>query len=191
LHLLPEAITLVPPATVFSLTLAAFILFFVIERLLFWRHCHHGNCGVHTFGYLNLIGDALHNFIDGLIIAATFLVDPALGVSTALAVALHEIPQEIGDFGVLLYSGFSRSKAILANLAVAFTAVLGGIVGYALHDTGINLEGYLLPVAAGGFLYIAAADLMPEIRKETNRAKSLVAFGLFLTGIILMILFKD
>lgn len=187
LHLLPEALELAPPYQTLSLSLFAFILFFIIERVFYWRHCHHGRCETHTFGYLNLLGDALHNFLDGLILAAAFLISPALGVTTTLAVALHEIPQEIGDFGVLLYSGFSRRWAILANVLVAATAVLGGLVGFLLYQTGINLEVYMLPLAAGGFLYIAAADLMPEIRKETNRQKSLAAFGLFLIGIFLMI----
>lgn len=187
LHLLPEALELAPSSPVLSLTLISFILFFVIERLLFWRHCHHGHCETHTFGYLNLLGDALHNLLDGLIIAAAFLTSPALGLSTTLAVALHEIPQEIGDFGVLLYSGFSKSKAITANILVSVTAVLGGLVGFLLHGSGINLELWLLPLAAGGFIYIASADLLPEIRKETNRKKSLTAFGLFLIGILLMV----
>lgn len=190
LHLLPEALEMAPASQTLGLTLLAFILFFVIERVFYWRHCHHGHCKTHAFGYLNLFGDALHNFLDGLILAAAFLTDPVLGVSTTIAVALHEIPQEIGDFGVLLYSGFSRKKAIAANLLVAMTAVLGGLVGFWLFETGINLEIYLLPLAAGGFLYIAAADLMPEIRKETNRKKSLIAFLMFLTGILLMVLIE-
>lgn len=186
LHLLPEAIGLSSPTQALSLALLSFILFFIIERLLFWRHCHHGHCDTHTFGYMNLIGDALHNFIDGLIIAATFLISPELGVTTTVAVALHEIPQEIGDFGVLLYSGFKKSDAILANVTVALTAVLGGLLGYLLHGTGTNIEAWLIPIAAGGFLYIAAADLMPEIRKETNRKKSLTAFIMFLVGVMVM-----
>lgn len=191
LHLLPEAIALSSPTSTLTLTLVSFILFFIIERLLFWRHCHHGHCDTHTFGYLNLIGDALHNFIDGLIIAATFIISPELGVTTTLAVALHEIPQEIGDFGVLLYAGFKKSDAILANISVALTAVLGGLVGYLLHGSGLDIEAYLLPLAAGGFLYIAAADLMPEIRKEKDRKKSLTAFAMFILGILLMVLVRD
>lgn len=187
LHLLPEAVSISNPPQALALTLLAFILFFIIERVLFWRHCHHGHCDTHHFGTLNLIGDALHNFLDGLILAAAFLASPSLGVATTIAVALHEIPQEIGDFGVLLYAGFSRKKAILANILVALTAVLGGVIGYLLHDSGLALEPLLLPLAAGGFLYIAAADLMPEIRKETNRRKSLTAFSLFLFGVVLMV----
>jgi zinc and cadmium transporter len=188
LHLLPEAINLSSPEAALSLTLISFILFFIIERLLFWRHCHEGHCPDHTFGLMNLLGDALHNFLDGLIIAATFLTSPELGITTTMAVALHEIPQEIGDYGVLLYSGFTKTRAILANLLVATTAILGGIIGFFLYDLGLHLEIILLPLAAGGFIYIAAADLMPEIRKEVNSQKSFSAFALFLIGVTLMLL---
>ena len=161
-----------------------------LEKLLHWRHCHKKNCDVHTFGYMNLFGDAVHNFIDGLVIAATFLTDIRLGIITSFAIALHEIPQEIGDFGVLLYSGFSRKKALFANFLVALTAVFGGIIGYFLSFQIENMTSYLLPFTAGGFIYIAASDLMPEIRKETSLRKSMLSFGVFLVGIAIMFLVK-
>jgi len=136
---------------------------------------------------MNLFGDAIHNFIDGLILAATFIKDIRLGVVTTLAIALHEIPQEIGDFGVLLYAGFEKKRALMANFLVALTVVLGGFVGYFLSSYD-KLVVYLLPFAAGGFIYIAASDLMPEIRKEQSLKKSLASFGVFLIGVLIMFL---
>jgi zinc and cadmium transporter len=186
LHLLPEAVENLNPQALFSTVLLSFILFFLIEKIFHWRHCHKGECDVHSFGTMNLIGDSIHNFIDGLIIAATFSASIHLGVITTIAVALHEIPQEIGDFGVLLYSGFERKKALMANFAVASTALLGVLVGFYISDHIDNIISYLIPFAAGGFIYIAASDLMPEIRKETNRRKSLLSFGTFLIGVAIM-----
>ncbi|PIP15218.1 ZIP family metal transporter, partial [Candidatus Roizmanbacteria bacterium CG23_combo_of_CG06-09_8_20_14_all_35_49] len=168
IHLLPEAQEKYRDGNMFLIVLLSFIFFFFVEKLLHWRHCHKGECEIHTFGYMNLFGDAVHNFIDGLVIAATFLTDIKLGIATSLAVFLHEIPQEIGDFGVLLYSGFGRKKAIISNFLVALTAVLGGLIGYFLSFSIDRFTTYLLPFTAGGFIYIAASDLMPEIRKETN-----------------------
>ncbi len=190
LHLLPEATEKLEAETVFIIVLISFILFFLVEKLFHWRHCHKGKCNIHSFGYMNLFGDSIHNFIDGLIIAATFLTDVKLGFITTLAVALHEIPQEIGDFGVLLYAGFEKEKALIANFLVALTVVLGGIVGYFLSFRLQNFVSYLLPVAAGGFIYISASDLMPEIRKEESLKKSLLSFGMFLIGVLLMYLVK-
>ncbi len=190
LHLLPEASEKLNNENMYSIVLFSFILFFLIEKVLHWRHCHKKNCDVHTFGYMNLFGDAVHNFIDGLVIASTFLIDIKLGIITSFAIALHEIPQEIGDFGVLLYSGFSRKKALFSNFLVALTSVLGGILGYFLSFQIENMTSYLLPFAAGGFIYIAASDLMPEIRKEKSFKKSMLSFGIFLLGILIMFLVK-
>ncbi len=192
IHLLPEAFEKISDGdVVFTIVLFSFVFFFLVEKLLHWRHCHKGGkCDIHTFGYMNLIGDSVHNFIDGLIIAATFITDIRLGIVTTFAVALHEIPQEIGDFGVLLYAGFGKRKALLANFLVALTAILGGIFGYFLSFQMENFISYLLPFAAGGFIYIAASDLMPEIRKETSLKKSMMSFGVFLVGIAIMFLVK-
>lgn len=188
LRLMPEALEQLPSTVLFSLVLASFILFFLIEKILHWRHCHKEICDVHTFGQMNLIGDSIHNFIDGLIIAATFLIDIRLGMAATLAIAFHEIPQEIGDFGVLIYAGFKKSKALILNFSVALMTVLGGVVGYFLSFSLENLATYLLPLAAGGFLYIATSDLIPEIRKEQNFKKSLLSFVCFLVGILIMYL---
>lgn len=190
LHLLPEASEKLNSESMYLIVLLSFGLFFLIEKVLHWRHCHKKNCDVHMFGYMNLFGDAFHNFIDGLAIAGTFMIDVKLGIITSFAIALHEIPQEIGDFGVLLYSGFSRKKALYSNFLVALTAVLGGIVGYFLSLQIENMTSYLLPFTAGGFIYIAASDLMPEIRKETSLKKSMLSFGVFLVGIVIMFLVK-
>ena len=149
-----------------------------------------GKCDVHSFGYMNLVGDSIHNFIDGLIIAATYMTDVRLGLITSLAVLLHEVPQEIGDFGVLLYAGFEKKKALAANFLVALTVVAGGIIGFLLSFMTESLVNYLLPIAAGGFIYISASDLMPEIRKEESLNKSIISFGIFILGILLMYLLK-
>lgn len=190
LHLLPEASAEVEINKLYLIVLVAFIFFFLMEKLLFWRHCHKENCSIHTFGYMNLVGDSLHNFIDGLIIASTFLIDIKLGMVTTLAIALHEIPQEIGDFGVLIHAGFEKKKALIVNYLVALTVVLGGIIGYFISFNLHEIIPYLLPFAAGGFIYIAASDLMPELRKETNLKRSISSFAVFILGIVLMFLVK-
>ena len=192
LHLLPEAMEKIDHSVpghsfnVFVYLLFGFVLFFLIEKVLHWRHCHKGKCDVHTFAYMNLLGDAVHNFIDGLIIAASFIVDINLGIVTSIAIAMHEIPQEIGDFGVLVHGGFSRAKALFMNFLTALTAILGGVVGYFLSGYTEYSLVFLLPFAAGGFIYIAASDLIPEIRKEMDFRKYFVSFGVFLLGILLM-----
>lgn len=191
LHLLPEASEQLLPEKLFGIFLISFVSFFLIEKLLHWRHCHKiTECPIHTFGHMNLIGDSIHNFIDGLIIASTFLVDFKLGIATTLAVAIHEIPQEIGDYGVLIYAGFKRKTALMLNYVVALTVVLGGIVGYFAFSKLHIVLPYLLPFAAGGFVYISASDLMPEIRKEINLNRSLGTILIFILGILLMYLVK-
>jgi len=187
LHLLPEATKFFPNLeSLFYILIISFGVFFLIEKILHWRHCHSGHCEVHTFGTMNLLGDGLHNFIDGLIIAATFLVNIKLGFVTSIAIALHEIPQEIGDFGVLLHSGYDKKKALWANFLTALTAVAGGFIGYFISAYTQSFISYLLPFAAGGFIYIAMSDLMPEIRKETSFRKSLFSFGFFVIGVVIM-----
>jgi zinc and cadmium transporter len=171
---------------VYLFVLVGFILFFLIEKVLHWRHCHKGECDVHTFQYMNLVGDSIHNFIDGLIMAASFVVSFPLGITTTIAIATHEIPQEIGDFGVLLYGGFSKKRAITLNFVVALTAVIGGVVGYFVSNSIENIVLFILPFAAGGFIYIAATDLVPEIRKELNMKKYMATLLVFICGILMM-----
>jgi zinc and cadmium transporter len=186
LHLLPEAIEKRTGLDVYLFVLIGFILFFLIEKVLHWRHCHKGECDVHTFQYMNLVGDSIHNFIDGMIMAASFVVSVPLGITTTIAISTHEIPQEIGDFGVLLYGGFSKRRAITLNFMVALTAVLGGIVGYFVSNFIENIVLFILPFAAGGFIYIAATDLVPEIRKELDMRKYMATLLVFICGILIM-----
>lgn len=186
-HLLPEAVELLPPSTAFTVVLLSFVFFFFVEKVLHWHHCHKADHSSHsTFGYMNLLGDAVHNFTDGLVIAASFVANPALGVTTSIAVAMHEIPQEIGDFGVLVYSGFTRRRALMLNFMVALGALVGAVMGYYLVQLVPGIEAYLVPIAAGGFLYIGASDLLPEIRHESKASKVVWSFAFFLIGVLLM-----
>jgi zinc and cadmium transporter len=164
-HLLPEAVESTGPP-IFLYVLSGIIAFFLIENFLHWRHCHKGECDVHTFTYLNLIGDGVHNFIDGMVISAAFVTDVRLGLATTLAVAAHEIPQEMGDFGILLYGGFSRQKALLYNFYSALVAVAGALIAYLSFNHIIWLKDFLIPFTAGGFIYIALVDLIPELHRE-------------------------
>jgi zinc and cadmium transporter len=142
-------------------------------------------------GTINLIADGIHNFLDGLLIAASFANGASLGLVSTLAIALHEIPQELGDFGVLLHSGFSRRKALSWNVISSLTAVIGGILGYLLSHRLAVFSAYLLPVAAGGFLYLSAADLVPELKNAKTTKKTLVTTATFILGILLMLLVKE
>lgn len=189
LHQLPESVEQLDVHLAFQLTLISFITFFLLERFLHWRHCHEeAHLTRHTIGYMNLLGDGIHNFIDGLLIAASFSAGDSLGFVAVLAIALHEIPQEIGDFGVLLHSGFSRTKALLANLAVSLTAVIGGLTGYLLSHSTTIFATHLIPIAAGGFIYIAASDLIPELKLGSTTKKTLANIVMFITGILVMTL---
>jgi zinc and cadmium transporter len=192
IHLLPEALEEAEGSdfNVFLIVLIGFVLFFMMEKVLHWRHCHKGKCDVHTFHYMNLIGDSIHNFIDGLIISASFIASIELGITTVIAIAAHEIPQEIGDFGVLIYGGFNKKKAIVLNFAVALMIVWGGIVGYFISNAVEQSVIFLLPFAAGGFIYIAATDLVPEIKKELDIRKSMATMIVFVCGILIMWLVK-
>ena len=187
LHLLPEASLQMSIDKLFLITLIAFIFFFFMEKVLHWRHCHKGYCEVHTFGYMNLFGDALHNFIDGLIIGASYLISIPLGMTTTLAVLLHEIPQEIGDFGVLVYGGFKKSKALLINFLLALFSILGAIVSLLIGSKIVVFSAFLLPIAAGGFIYVAGSDLIPEMHKECDISISLFQLISLIAGILLML----
>lgn len=189
-HLLPESLEKADQSSVFLFTLVGFVGFLAMEKFLHWRHCHKQRCSVHAFTYLNLIGDSIHNFIDGLIIAASFLISIPLGISTSIAIGLHEIPQEIGDYSVLVYGGFTRQKALFLNLLVALTVVLGGVVGYLIGEEALGSLNFLLPIAAGGFIYIAAADLLPEVNKESNGIKSIGNLVIFILGLLTLYLAK-
>ncbi len=190
LHLLPEAVERCSCETVFVYALIGFSVFFLMERYFYWRHCHHGVCDVHTFTYLNLVGDGLHNFIDGLVIAASFMADFKLGIVTTIAVILHEVPQELGDFGILVYGGFSKPKALFYNFLCALTAMIGAAIGYVLSGITQNASLFLVPFTAGGFIYIGASDLLPELHKQKDIKRANMAFITFILGLVFMALVK-
>jgi len=188
LHLLPEALEQTNNNSVFICVVVGFIFFFILEKYFHWRHCHEGVCDIHAFTYLSLIGDATHNFTDGLVIGASFMVNIRFGVVTTLVIILHEIPQEIGDFGILLYGGFSKFKALYYNFIIALTCVLGTIIGYFISVNLQNFSSFLLPFTAGGFIYIAACDLVPELHKQPDLKKSALSLLAFLCGIVFILL---
>jgi zinc and cadmium transporter len=191
LHLIPEAFG----EGGFSLNISFLILlgiviFFVIENFIHWRHCHipTSKDHPHHLGTMNLIGDGLHNIIDGLVIAAAYFVNIPLGIATTLAVVIHEIPQEIGDFGVLLYAGFSKKKALFFNFLSALMAMVGAIMGIIFSQHSAVFAYIIVPIAAGGFLYIAGSDLIPEIHKDQEKGLPLKNLGGIILGIFLMYL---
>lgn len=193
LHILPECLENDKSSAVFSYLILGIIIFLFMERYLHWRHCHQegGACKAHAFTYLNLVGDGFHNFIDGMVIAASFIVSLKLGLVTTLAIILHEIPQELGDFAVLVYGGFTKKKALLFNFASALMAIIGALAGYFITDLSKSFSNFILPFTAGGFIYIAASDLIPELHKENELKRSTAAFFAFLLGIVFMALVKN
>ena len=193
-HLIPEAIAEVESKQILNLFLSlvfGFLCFFVLENFVSWHH-HHAvsHPEIKTFSYLILISDSIHNFIDGLVIAASFTISFPVGISTVLAVIFHEIPQEIGDFGVLIYSGFKKLKALFFNFLSAIFAIFGGIFGFFLSEKIGSAIIFLLPFAAGNFIYIAASDLIPEIKQRVDAKKSFIHFLIFLGGLGLMLITK-
>ncbi|MFH1841458.1 MAG: ZIP family metal transporter [Candidatus Nealsonbacteria bacterium] len=194
LHLLPEAIEKTGQGQVLNIFLyliLGFCFFFVLENFIRWHHHHAKNHpNIMPFSYLVLISDGIHNFIDGLIIAASFMTAFPIGIATTLAVALHEIPQEIGDYGILVYGGFKKVKALFLNFLSAIIIVFGGLAGFLLFDKIGESVIFLLPFAAGSFIYIASSDLIPEIHQRTVSKKSFLHFFVFLLGIGLMLTMK-
>jgi len=190
LHIIPEiAENGGFTVTVALSIIAGIILFFVLEKIIFWHHCHmppHTH-HVHEFAYTNLIGDALHNFLDGVIIGGSYLISIPLGIATTVAVVLHEIPQEVGDFGVLIHAGFSKFKALMFNFLTALAAVLGGIIALVIGVQSEILKQFLIPIIAGGFIYIAVADLIPELKKEERTKHSILQVISFCLGIGIML----
>jgi zinc and cadmium transporter len=194
---------------VFFFIIFGFVIFFVIERFIYWFHghahekdnklvCYTGlgegedysllqSSGVKSFALLNLIGDGLHNFLDGIIIMVAFLSGTKSGIIITLAVVFHEFPQEIGDFGILLYGGFSKKKALFFNFLSGMIALLGGLTAFILSDNVEIFNLFFLAFSGGGFLYIASTELMPELVKEKDLKKSIIQALIFLCGIILII----
>jgi zinc and cadmium transporter len=187
LHLIPEIVdsgnfTL---ETSF-LILGGILFFFMVENFIHWRHCHvpTSKSHPHHLGTMNLIGDGIHNLIDGIIIATSYFVSLTVGIATTLAVIIHEIPQEIGDFGVLLYAGFTKKRALFFNFLSALVALVGALIAILFVGSSQSFANIIIPIAAGGFIYIAGSDLIPEIHKKQEKGFSIKN----LTGIILGIL---
>ena len=189
IHLLPEAVKEHGFSLFLSLSvLVGILLFFILEKVVYWQHCHMPitKQHVHPFVYMNLVGDALHNFIDGLIIAASYIISLPIGIATTIAVFIHEIPQEIGDFGIMLHGGFSRGRAVFYHFLIGLAAVFGTILGL-LFEKISSIQNFLLPLAIGGFVYIAGSDLIPELHKETKIAISIRQIISFVLGILVML----
>lgn len=203
LHLLPEAAEDGFSAQVSLLVLVGILVFFLVEKFIHWRHCHvhvsesdarqaqqhaqlHRTHHPSHLAPLNLLGDAVHNFLDGLVIAGSYLVSIPLGIATTVAVVLHEVPQEIADFGVLLYSGLSRRKALLLNFLSAAVAIIGAAAGLLIGGQDGAFLKFIIPFAAGGFLYIAGSNLIPEMHKECGTKDSFWHVAALVAGIALM-----
>lgn len=191
IHLLPESFEELGPNLSISLyAIAGILIFFVLEKFLRWRHCHIPTSEehMHPLATINLVGDGVHNLIDGMLVGASYMISLPIGIATTLAVIMHEIPQEVGDFGVLIHAGLSVKKALAFNLLSALTAIMGAILAIVL---GTEIEGFslsLLPVTAGGFIYIAGSDLIPELHHEVKAPRSLLQFVMILLGVGVMAL---
>ena len=193
IHLIPEYVEKNGTNNLGMLILSGLLIFFIIERLIRWRHCHDADCENpehESFTTMVLIGDGFHNFIDGIIIAAAYFASFELGVATTIAIILHEIPQEIGDFGVLVHGGYSRKKALVMNFLSAIAAFLGAFFAILLVDYVPGLISFFMPFTAGSFIYIAASDLIPELHKSV-RTKGIIFQTLaIVAGIGMMLLLK-
>jgi len=190
IHLLPEVIETTGFSVEIALSLlSGILLFFILEKFICWRHCHipTSKDHPHPLAFMNLIGDGFHNIIDGMIIAGSYLVDFRIGIATTIAVLLHEIPQEISDFGVLLHAGMKKGKAIFYNFLSALFAVVGAIFVLIIGNTSQLFMNLLTPFTIGGFIYIASSDLIPELHKETDPKKSFFQLVGIISGILIML----
>jgi len=190
--LLPEAVEHIEGPSAFVYIAVGFVAFYFLERFIYWYHGH----GHHTdfeehraeqytkgFAYLNVLGDGIHNFLDGMIIAVSFNAGFSVGLATTIAVIFHELPQEIGDYGILIYAGFNKTKALLLNFSAALAVVVGGIFGIFFLGIVESLSGTLIAFSAGAFLYLSASELIPELKEEEDFWKSLAQFLIFLLGL--------
>jgi zinc and cadmium transporter len=191
LGLLPESLATLDATRVFTTLLGGIMLFFILEKLVLWRHCHTHDCEVHESSVASvMIGDAFHNFVDGAVIGAAVLTSVPLGVSTAVAVAAHEIPQEVGDFAILLHAGYSRRRALLLNVLSALSSVAGTLGAFLAFDILPRTLPYFLVIAAASFLYVAMADLIPGVHRGRTDAGSLRQIVLIALGIATMVWFS-
>lgn len=167
LGMIPKAISYIDPLLALFFVLCGLMMFFILEKLVVWRHCHDKNCDIHeAAGPILLIGDAFHNFIDGIVIAASFLISFPMGIAVSLAVIAHEIPQEVGDFAILLESGYTKKKALILNLLSSICTVPASIIGYFLLDNLSSLIPFFIAISAASFIYIALTDLSPELQHQ-------------------------
>jgi zinc and cadmium transporter len=184
LGMIPAALEQAPTREILATVLAGMVLFFMLEKLVLWRHCHDSDCMVHGHAApLILVGDAFHNFVDGVVITAAFLISVPLGVATSIAVIAHEVPQEIGDFAILLESGYSRSKALAMNTLSAATTLPGAMLAYFWLEDTRTLVPYILALSAASFIYIATADLVPNLHRRVLLQDALRQIILMLLGI--------
>lgn len=189
LGLIPHALEHVSPLPVLSTLLVGIILFFILEKLVIWRHCHNVDCDVHSAaGSMILIGDAFHNLVDGVIIAAAFLISIPVGVVAGLSVIAHEIPQEVGDFGILLHSGYSKKKALLLNILSGLTTLPAAVLAYFALETVHVIIPYVMAISAASFLYISLADLSPELHRKVGISHAIRQFLFMLAGVGTIIL---
>lgn len=191
IHLLPESFEKLPVLSASLFIIAGIMIFFILEKYIRWHHCHlnEGECHeAHHLGTMNIIGDGVHNFIDGILVAASFLVSIPLGVATTTAIILHEIPSEIGEFGVLIHSGMKVKKALFYNFLSAAFAILGASLTLVIGANSARVTDYMIPIAAGGFIYIAGSDLIPELHTETKVSKTLLQLLGISLGIGIMVL---
>jgi zinc and cadmium transporter len=191
LALLPEALAALPPAVVFGTLLAGILVFFVLEKLVLLRHCHTDECQVHgATATLVLIGDAFHNFIDGAIISAAVLSSVPLGINTAVAVAAHEIPQEVGDFAILLAAGYSRGRAMLLNVVSGVSGIVGALLAYGAVQVIPEMRPYVLAFSSASLIYIAMSDLIPDLHRGQVDANAVRQVVLIVAGIGTIVLFE-
>ena len=184
LALLPTTMEQLPATRVFPTLLCGILTFFVLEKLVLWRHCHTHDCEVHESSVVPvLVGDAFHNFVDGAVIAAAVITSVPLGISTAFAVAAHEIPQEVGDFAILLHAGYSRTRALLLNVISAAASAAGAVAAFVAFDLIPRMLPYFLALAAASFLYVAMADLIPGLHRGRTDAGSLRQILLIAAGV--------
>lgn len=188
--LIPEASENLELKTVLVWVLIGILFFFALEKIILWRTCHDENCERqnHAAAPMIIIGDAFHNAIDGVVIAASFLTSTELGLFVTISVILHEIPQELGDFGILIKGGYTRKKAMIYNLLSGSTSLISGVLAYFLLDTMQSVIPYVIAIAAAGFLYISLADLIPEMHKKSKPGVSFIQFILVLAGIAIVML---
>ena len=187
--LIPESFALIENTQKIGLLIiSGLVVMFILEKFIHWHHCHNVSHehDAAPLGYISLVTDSLHNFTDGVLIAAAWMASPEVGIATTLAVVVHEIPQEISDFGVLLHAGFSKRKALLLNFVAACTAIIGAVITVVLGEVTEKLIVFILPFAAGGFIYLAGSDLIPELHRESSVRKSMIQLTAILAGLALM-----